>query len=116
MAHHQEDEQGEGRPHQLLVEGDLGLRLLNLREERHERLDEVEESYYIEGAIVSGSGIVVRCQLMLFAIELGSGKLRVGRRGQSQELAVCAQGSNKTYMNSCWAVCRRKKREKKSKD
>lgn len=44
LAHHQEDEEGESRPHQLLVEGDLGLRLLNLREERHERLDQVKES------------------------------------------------------------------------
>lgn len=45
MAHDQEDQQGEASPHQLLVEGGLGLGLLNLREERHEWLDQIEESY-----------------------------------------------------------------------
>lgn len=44
LAHDEEDEEREGRPHHLLVEGDLGLRLLDLREERHERLDQVKES------------------------------------------------------------------------
>ncbi|KAJ6440062.1 tRNA isopentenyltransferase [Purpureocillium lavendulum] len=46
LAHDEEDEERQGRPHHLLVEGDLGLRLLDLGEERHERLDQVKESYY----------------------------------------------------------------------
>jgi hypothetical protein len=36
-----------------LVEGDLGLGLLNLGEERHEGLDEVEEPYCMQGEMVS---------------------------------------------------------------
>lgn len=33
------------RPHQLLIECDLGLGRCHLREEGRERLDEIEESY-----------------------------------------------------------------------
>jgi hypothetical protein len=36
-----------------LVEGDLGLGLLNLGEERHEGLDEVEEPYCMAKTMVS---------------------------------------------------------------
>lgn len=45
LAHDQEDEQCKTSPHQLLVEGDLGLGLLHLWQKGHEWLDEVEESY-----------------------------------------------------------------------
>lgn len=45
LAHDEEDEEGQGGPHHLLLEGDPGLRLLNLGEERHERLDQVEKSH-----------------------------------------------------------------------
>lgn len=52
LAHDQEDEKCQGCPHDLLVEGNLGLGLLNLREERHERLDQVKEA---EGTHDGGS-------------------------------------------------------------
>lgn len=45
LAHDQEDEEGQCRPHHLLVKRHLRLGLLNLREERHEGLNEVEEAH-----------------------------------------------------------------------
>ncbi len=45
LAHDQEDQQGQTSPHQLLVERDLGLRLLNLGQECHEGLDKVKKSH-----------------------------------------------------------------------
>jgi hypothetical protein len=46
LAHHQEDEERETGPYYAVVEGDLALGQLDLRNERHKRLDEVEEPYY----------------------------------------------------------------------
>lgn len=44
LAHDQKYQEGQAGPHQLLVEGDLRLGLLNLREDRREGLDEIEKS------------------------------------------------------------------------
>lgn len=45
LAHDEEDEEGQAGPYEAVVEGDLALGQLNLGDERHEGLDEVEEAY-----------------------------------------------------------------------
>ena len=44
LAHDQEDDQSHGGPYYALLEWDLGLRDLDLGDERGEWLDQIEES------------------------------------------------------------------------
>ena len=46
MAHYQEDEQSNSRPHQLLLKWCPRLRKRYLRKQGSEGFDKIEESYY----------------------------------------------------------------------
>mmetsp|Transcript_1937 Transcript_1937/g.5612 ORF Transcript_1937/g.5612 Transcript_1937/m.5612 type:complete len:425 (-) Transcript_1937:27-1301(-) len=65
LAAHQEDEQRDGRPQNLLAEGDLAVRAGDLREDAHDGADQMEESHVGFTILLSGNGFCFCLRLEL---------------------------------------------------
>lgn len=117
MAHDQEDQQSEASPHQLLVEGGLGLGLLNLREERHEWLDQIEESYCkAEVCILAVCHLELKLTTRLqeikqLVVEL---RARATRQRESAQLTAAHDGRLLYEMYSSRESSKNKKREREA--